>query len=189
MSSSEPVVEHTTAMALEEKGHLQKSLRRFDMLFFTVCALVGLDTLGQVSGFGAPDVHLARHPRGVVRAARTRSSWPSSAPTFTQEGGPYEWMKMCWGRLGGRHRRRCSTGSRTRSGSAARWPSSRPTRGARTSIRSDRASRSATSRFKMVFIWISIGVAIASLRRGKWIPNVGAIVRVGVLGVLLDHRA
>ena len=34
----------------------------------------------------------------------------------------------------------------------------------------------------MVFIWISIGVAIASLRRGKWIPNVGAIVRVGVLG-------
>ena len=36
--------------------------------------------------------------------------------------------------------------------------------------------------FKMVFIWISIGVAIASLRRGKWIPNVGALVRVGVLG-------
>ena len=36
--------------------------------------------------------------------------------------------------------------------------------------------------FKMVFIWISIGVAIASLRRGKWIPNVGAIVRVGVRG-------
>ena len=41
--------------------------------------------------------------------------------------------------------------------------------------------------FKMVFIWISIGVAIASLRHGKWIPNVGAIVRIGVLGVLLDH--
>ena len=33
----------------------------------------------------------------------------------------------------------------------------------------------------MVFIWISIGVAIASLRHGKWIPNVGAIVRIGVL--------
>jgi amino acid transporter len=35
--------------------------------------------------------------------------------------------------------------------------------------------------FKVVFIWISIGVAIASLRHGKWIPNVGAIIRVGVL--------
>ena len=37
-------------MALEEKGHLRKSLRKFDMLFFTICALVGL---GQVSRFGA----------------------------------------------------------------------------------------------------------------------------------------
>jgi hypothetical protein len=54
MSASEGgAVETTTAMALEEKGHLHKSLRRFDMLFFTVCALVGLDTLGQVSSFGA----------------------------------------------------------------------------------------------------------------------------------------
>jgi amino acid transporter len=35
--------------------------------------------------------------------------------------------------------------------------------------------------FKIAFIWISIGVAIVSLRHGKWIPNVGAIVRVGVL--------
>ena len=44
MSQPERVgVEHTTAMAVEEKRHLQKSLRRFDMLFFTICALIGLD--------------------------------------------------------------------------------------------------------------------------------------------------
>src|SRR4029450_8881798 len=36
--------------------------------------------------------------------------------------------------------------------------------------------------FKLLFIWVSIGVAIVSLRRGKWIPNVGAILRVVVLG-------
>ena len=36
--------------------------------------------------------------------------------------------------------------------------------------------------FKLLFIWISIGVAIISLRRGKWIPNFGAILRVLVLG-------
>ena len=77
MSSSQPVVEHTTAMALEEKGHLQKSLRRFDMLFFTVCALVGLDTLGQVSGFGAQTfawlVILAVVVRVPVRARHGRA--------------------------------------------------------------------------------------------------------------------
>ena len=31
--------------------------------------------------------------------------------------------------------------------------------------------------FKFSFIWISIGVAIVSLKRGKWIPNAGAIAR------------
>jgi hypothetical protein len=36
--------------------------------------------------------------------------------------------------------------------------------------------------FKLLFIWFSIGVAIASLRRGKWIPNFGAYMRVFVLG-------
>jgi amino acid transporter len=36
--------------------------------------------------------------------------------------------------------------------------------------------------FKFIFIWISIGVAIVSLRYGKWIPNVGAFMRIIVLG-------
>jgi amino acid transporter len=36
--------------------------------------------------------------------------------------------------------------------------------------------------FKLLFIWLSIGVAIVSLKRGKWIPNAGAIMRVVVLG-------
>jgi len=47
-----PVVERTTALALEEKRKLKKSLRRFDMVFFTVCAFVGLDTLGTVASNG-----------------------------------------------------------------------------------------------------------------------------------------
>jgi glutamate:GABA antiporter len=33
-----------------------------------------------------------------------------------------------------------------------------------------------------LFIWLSIGVAIVSLKRGKWIPNAGAILRIVVLG-------
>ena len=42
-------VEHTTQLALHEKAKLKKSLRRFDMLFFLLCAFVGLDTLGLVA--------------------------------------------------------------------------------------------------------------------------------------------
>ena len=179
MSSSEPVVARTTAMALEEKGHLQKSLRRFDMLFFTICALVGLDTLGQVSSFGAQTfawvVILA-----VAFVLPYALLMAELGTTFTQEGGPYEWMKMCWGRF--------AAGL----GSVLYWVTNPLwVGGSLAFIATDAWSGNLHTigsgftvgniTFKLVFIWISIGVAIASLRRGKWIPNVGAIVRVGVL--------
>ena len=60
-----PAVEQTTTLALAEKAKLVKSLRRFDMIFFTVCAFVGLDTLGTVASNGP--------------SSRSRSS--SAAPT------------------------------------------------------------------------------------------------------------
>ena len=91
---------YTTAEGLEEKSKLQKHFRRFDMLLFTVCALVGLDTLGQVSGFGAATfswlVLLAiffLFPYALIMA--------ELGTTFAQEGGPYEWMKLAWGRAWG----------------------------------------------------------------------------------------
>jgi amino acid transporter len=36
--------------------------------------------------------------------------------------------------------------------------------------------------FKLAFVWLSIIVAIISLKHGKWIPNVGAFLRIAVLG-------
>ena len=60
-------VEQTTAFALAEKGKLIKSLRRFDMVFFTICAFVGLDTLGTVAQNGPAGIPLARRPGGRLR--------------------------------------------------------------------------------------------------------------------------
>ena len=51
-SVDQELVERTTALALEEKTKLVKSLRRVDMFLFTVCAFVGLDTLGTVASNG-----------------------------------------------------------------------------------------------------------------------------------------
>jgi hypothetical protein len=51
--SSDEFVEHTTVAALEEKAKLRKHFGRFDMLFFLLCTLVGLDTLGAVASNGA----------------------------------------------------------------------------------------------------------------------------------------
>jgi amino acid transporter len=53
VASSEGVVEHTTSAALEEKAKLQRHFGRFDMFFFLICTLVGLDTIGAVASNGA----------------------------------------------------------------------------------------------------------------------------------------
>ena len=62
-------LEQTTALALAEKSKLIKSLRRFDMVFFTVCAFVGLDTLGTVASNGPG-----------VSPGSSSSPWCSSRP-------------------------------------------------------------------------------------------------------------
>jgi glutamate:GABA antiporter len=172
-------VEQTTALALEEKGKLVKSLRRFDMVFFTVCAFVGLDTLGTVASNGAQGftwlVVLAIF--FVVPYALLMAEVGSA---FTQEGGPYEWAKMAFGRLQG-------------SISAVLYWVTNPlwvggslafiaTEAWNDNIFGIGAGSAGDYIFKLIFIWLSIGVAIISLRRGKWIPNVGAFLRVIVLG-------
>jgi amino acid transporter len=99
---------------------------------------------------------------------------------FTQEGGPYEWVKLAFGR---KHGAIFSilywiTNPLWVGGSLAfiahdAWSAN--ISGVGTATFGDYF-------FKLVFIWISIGVAIISLRYGKWIPNAGAILRAVVLG-------
>jgi amino acid transporter len=169
---------YTTAEGLEEKSKLQRHFRRIDMLLFTVCALVGLDTLGQVSGFGASTfswlVLLAvffLFPYALIMA--------ELGTTFTQEGGPYEWMKMAWGRAWG------GVGSVLYWVTNPLWVGGSlafiATAAWSTYIHSVGSGTVGDYAFKVVFIWISIIVAIMSLRRGKWIPNAGAVIRIGVL--------
>ena len=179
MATHSVELERTTALALHEKGKLIKSLRRFDMVFFTVCAFVGLDTLGTVANKGAEGffwlVVLA-----VVFVAPYMLMMAEVGSAFTQEGGPYEWTKLAFGRFHG--------------GIAAilYWVTNPLwVGGSLAFIATDSWSANVFKIgngswgdyiFKLVFIWISIGVAIISLRYGKWIPNLGAVLRGVVLG-------
>jgi len=93
-------IEHTTRLAVLEKAKLIKSLRRFDMVFFTVCAFVGLDTLGSVAKNG-PEGFLWLVILAVVFVAPYMLLIAEVGSAFTQEGGPYEWTKLAFGRLHG----------------------------------------------------------------------------------------
>jgi amino acid transporter len=172
-------LEHTTAFALAEKAKLIKSLGRFDMVFFTVCAFVGLDTLGTVAAEG-PQGFLWLVLLAVVFVAPYMLLMAEVGAAFTQEGGPYEWVKLAFGRFQGGI---CAilywvTNPFWVGGSLAfiatdAW---------RANVFSIGHGSFGDYAFKLVFIWLSIGVAIVSLRYGKWIPNLGAVLRIVVLG-------
>jgi len=172
-------VEQTTALALAEKAKLIKSLRRFDMIFFTVCAFVGLDTLGTVASNG-PQGFTWLIVLAILFVAPYMLLMSEVGSAFTQEGGPYEWMKLAWGRF--------AAGI----GAVLYWVTNPLWVGGSLAFISTDAWRAQVFGighgtfgdyvFKLAFIWISIGVAIVSLRQGKWIPNFGAFLRILVMG-------
>jgi amino acid transporter len=179
VSRDDQFIEHTTALALEEKSKLVKSLRRFDMVFFTVCALVGLDTLGTVASNG-PQGFLWLVVLAVVFVLPYALVMAEIGSAFTQEGGPYEWTKLAFGRFQGAI------------SAVLYWVTNPLWVGGSlafiaTAAWSDNISSISSGSFwdyvfKLAFIRFAIGAAIISLRRGKWIPNAGAFLRVFVLG-------
>ena len=172
-------IEHTTRLAVLEKAKLIKSLRRFDMVFFTVCAFVGLDTLGTVASNGAQGFTwlIVLALLFVVPYALLMAEVGSA---FTQEGGPYEWVKLAFGRFTG------GIGAILYWVTNPLWVGGSlafiATDSWRANVFSIGHGTLGDYVFKVFFIWLSIGVAIVSLKHGKWIPNVGAFLRVLVLG-------
>lgn len=170
-----------TALALAERAKLKRSLRRIDLIGFTVCAFVGLDTLGTVASNGAQGFTwlIVLALLFVVPYALLMSEVGSA---FPQEGGPYEWVKRAFGR------RQAAIASVMYWVTNPLWVG-----GSLAFIATDAwganifglggAGGFGDYLFKILFIWISIGVAVASLSKGKWIPNVGAALRVLVLGL------
>ena len=97
-------VDVTTEAALEEKAKLKKHFGRFDILFFLICTIVGLDTLGAVASNGAEGftwlIFLSVFffiPYALLTA--------ELGAAFPEEGGCYEWTKLAFGRFIGRRQR------------------------------------------------------------------------------------
>ena len=98
MATSEQFVDTTTAAALEEKAKLQKHFNRFDIYFFLICTIVGVDTLGQVAQNGAQGF-LWLLVLAVVFFVPYALLTAELGSAFTEEGGQYVWTRMSYGRL------------------------------------------------------------------------------------------
>src|ERR1051326_9380618 len=90
--------EVTSQAMIEEKKKLRREFSLFDMMFVTIAAIVGIDTLGAVSSNGGQALTWLLIsavtffiPYGLLTA--------ELGSTFTQEGGVYEWCKLAGGRF------------------------------------------------------------------------------------------
>src|SRR5438445_7190093 len=164
-----------------EKRKLKKSLFRFDLIFFTVCAIVALDTIGQSSSYGAQAVFWLvvsgltfLIPYGLITA--------ELGAAFPTEGATYDWVRLAYGHFAG-----AVVG-------VLYWLSNPIWLGgtlAATSIAALDALWGTRLGGNIVpemivaflFIWVAVGMNILSLRYMKWVPNLGAIVRVALIAL------
>jgi amino acid transporter len=185
-SAAAPIEIPTTLAAVEEKAKLQKHFSRFDIFFFLICTIVGLDTLGAVSSYGA-QAFLWLVFMGFFFFLPYAMLTAELGSTFREEGGPYVWTKLAMGRvpaslnailywlanpiwLGG-----ALTITAYEVVTEFFWdPSKHVGSGAVLAFQIG---------FGLVFIWIATWSAILSFGVGKWIPTIGAWVRVVLLSV------
>src|SRR5579863_10579634 len=88
------------ALVAQEKAKLRKVLRRMDLVLFTACAIVGLDSVAFAAEAGAQAITwllvslvIFLIPYGMLVA--------ELGSAFPVEGGPYEWARMSFGRAVG----------------------------------------------------------------------------------------
>jgi amino acid transporter len=183
--------EVTTTAALAEKKKLRKGFRRFDMICYTVVAVIGLNALGAFAANGAQALTWLVLsavtfflPYGLLVA--------ELGSTFPGEGGIYEWCKLAGGRLYGAFAATLYwiTVPLLMGGSAALgiiaalkifWFGD-----ANVLFGGDVVTDVLVElALALLFIWgITVG-AIISLRRGKWISTLGFFVKLALLAIFL----
>src|SRR6266699_3116125 len=189
--ASTSIREVTSQATLDEKKKLRKEFNYFDMIFYTIAALVGIDTLGAVSSLGSQALTWLLIsavtfllPYGLLTA--------ELGSTFTQEGGMYEWCKLAGGRFFASF------------GAMLYWISNPLWVGGTLAVTAIIAIKTfwfGSSSFKfggssvsdaivemviaLLFIWGTTWCAIMSLRFGKWLSVFGSYVKLALLAVFI----
>jgi glutamate:GABA antiporter len=173
-----PVLVHgvDTAAASEERKKFQRSVGRYDTAFLMLAAIIVLDTLGAVSSYGAQAftwlvvmVIFFLVPYGLITA--------ELGTAFAEEGGPYVWVKMAFGRVAA-------------AVVAVMYWVDNPIWLAGTLAITAMATFSTffvnlslawEYVFGLLFVWAGIASVIMALKFGKWVATIGAIVRVALM--------
>jgi glutamate:GABA antiporter len=169
----------STALAAEQTAKLRRSLRRFDVFFLLIAAVISIEVLGQISSFGGETLTwmVLLTITFLVPFALVFAEVGSA---FTDEGGPYVWVKLAFGRIP------------AAIATFLYWVTVPVWVGGTMAFIAYETWDAFVSPlgdgtfgdyfFKLVFIWLTVTSGVASIRYGKWLPTVGAALKVGVLG-------
>jgi amino acid transporter len=161
---------------LTEKSKLRQSFGRKEVLFFSICSVIGLDTIGIIAAAG-PEAISWMAVLAIVFLIPASMVIAELSSTFTTQGGPYMWIRLAFGRL---------VGSMA---AVVSWLKSPVWFGgvltfvavatAETFFMSgSQMSEFSFYRFALAFIWIGIIAANVSFKAGKWVPILGALSRL-----------
>lgn len=165
-------------LAAQEKAKLRRVLRRFDLVLFTACAIVGLDSVAAAAEAGAQAITwliislvIFLIPYGMITA--------ELGSAFPVEGGPYEWARMAFGRPAG------AVTSVLYWLSNPIWLGGTLTATTIAALNSFVLSKPLGTTgeivVSLIFIWVSVAIAIVAFRIGKWGPNIGTFVKIAVV--------
>jgi len=164
-----------------ERQKLQKHFGRFDILFFLVCTIVGVDTIATVAG-GGGEAFTWMMIFAVIFFIPQALLFSELGTAFPQEGGPYYWTRLAFGHLAGAVN------------NFLYWITNPVWIGGTLAISCigavevffNHGNTVPTAVFYVItlaFVWVSIVAAITSFSVGKWLPTAGAMARFLLLGL------
>jgi amino acid transporter len=162
----------TTVAATVERQKLQRHFGRFDILFFLICTIVGVDTIANVAQ-GGGQAFTWMMVFAVVFFVPQALLFAELGSAFPQEGGPYYWTRLAFGHLAGAVNNFLYWitnpvwigGSLTISCIAA------------VQVFFNHGANVSTPVWFIIaltFVWLSILAAILSFSKAKWLPTAGA---------------
>jgi glutamate:GABA antiporter len=173
---------NSTKFALEQENRLVKTLSRFDIIFFIIAAYISLDTIGSIAAGGSQALFWSLF---VVITFMLPNAFmmAETGSAFPEEGGPYQWVKFAYGRFA------------AAIASVLYWITNPLWLGGslcfiafdtfNTYVHKANAGHVGEWLFKLVFIWMTIGLAIISLKLGKKIINWAAFAKLAVLAIFV----
>src|SRR6201986_1669437 len=171
----------TVTVADVERQKLQKHFGRFDILFFLVCTIVGVDTIATVAQ-GGGQAFTWMMIFAVAFFVPQALLFSELGTAFPQEGGPYYWTRLAFGHLAGAVN------------NFLYWITNPVWIGGTLAISCIGAIQVFFNNgnplptvvwyiVALVFIWTSTVAAITSFSVGKWLPTAGAFARFLLLGL------